>query len=191
VLGQVRDLLAQELTDSGVDKLVSTSAQYPEVVIPELLQAIESRPLTETRDKDRARRLADVISYTGGRASVDALFNLLDRNQAMYGRSFIRMLDYSRGRSNSFALVYEALQRSNDDLTNALVDWVASAVDRGGPDEESFAKQVMSRYGGRPSAADLSADSLVKLLPREVVSRVKDRINAITARQGGRVGIDR
>jgi hypothetical protein len=179
---QVQAILSHDLSETEIDRLVSYSAQFPDAVVPELMQAIERTPLTETRDKDRARKIADVIAYTGGRIAIESLFHLVDADQGLFGRSFLRMLDYSRGRGDTYGLVYEMLQRANDDLARSLANWVASTLDRGGPEELAFAKHVVSRHAGAPTAAEFNSDPLIKRLSPELTSRIRERVEVLGKR---------
>ena len=109
----IRTALDEGLPTDSSDRLVVLAMRHSAIAVPLLLEHAENSRSGSTISKEVVKRIVDILAYIGDDAAIEAVIHLADSDHARFGYLVSRLLDYSWGRRNPYAVAYRVVARSH------------------------------------------------------------------------------
>jgi|ERR1017187_3103625 hypothetical protein len=181
----IETALEKGLPEDSTDRVAVLAMRHSAIAVPLLLEHVENfRPETTT-SKEGIKRVADILAYVGDNVAVDAVIHLADSDPARFGYLVARLLDYAWGRRNPYSMAYQIVARSHSPTVAEVTIWVQRTAGSRAS-YRAWASAIADQNKGRTPEEALSADILVRMLPRGVPEDMNTEVRAAFAASAAR-----
>ena len=174
----VRAIMSAGIPGAHADELTFLVMNRSELLVPELLAAVNIAVRQKPTDDKLLHTMGDVIAYAGDDRAILALAQLADRDEERFAYFLGRCLTYATGRRNPYALVYSSLDKVSPTARERLMKWVEGSASDDGL-QRLWAMALYERYRGVPTESELATDPIATRLSAGVPLAVKARLKEL------------
>lgn len=170
--------LESELPERMADQMAVLAVNRSYLVVPELLERLESAHKDPTISEKFVHTMADLLAYAADETALDALTRLAVSDHERFGPFLGRALDYARGRRNPYSLAYYAIGKSTSEVDRDITLWVEMNAALGN-DYRAWAMAIFERNGEMPTKAALLRDPIISRLSIGIPSALQEELLGI------------